>query len=126
MKLKKDKWETLGIGLASSISSGYAFKSTQFKETGIPIVKIKDIKPPFVSVDECDCIDESDFDEKRLSKYILKKGDILVAMTGATIGKVGKYGDDNIALLNQRVAKIAPINGKSYGEFLFHSISTEK
>ena len=126
MKLRKDKWESVQIGKVSLITSGYAFKSSLFKATGIPVIKIKDIKPPFVTITECDCIDVGGFDEKKLSKYVLKNGDILVAMTGATIGKVGKYIHDEVALLNQRVAKIEELKGKSEKEFLFHTISTEK
>jgi len=126
MKLKKDIWETIGIGKVSLITSGYAFKSSQFKDTGIPVIKIKDIKPPIATISNSDCIDEIDFDSKKLAKYILKKGDVLIAMTGATIGKVGKYAHDEIALLNQRVAKIEEVENLSDKEFLFHSISTDK
>ena len=126
MKLRKDIWETIGIGKVSLITSGYAFKSSQFKDTGIPVIKIKDIKPPIATISNSDCIDEIDFDTKKLAKYILKKGDVLIAMTGATIGKVGKYAHDEIALLNQRVAKIEEVKNLSDIEFLFHSISTDK
>ena len=126
MKLKKDIWKTIGIGKVSLITSGYAFKSSQFKDTGIPVIKIKDIKPPIATISNSDCIDEIDFDSKKLAKYILKKGDVLIAMTGATIGKVGKYAHDEIALLNQRVAKIEEVKNLSDIEFLFHSISTDK
>lgn len=43
-----------------------------------------------------------------LQKFILKNGDILIAMTGATAGKVGKLRTNIQMLLNQRVAKIEP------------------
>jgi type I restriction enzyme S subunit len=37
-------------------------------------------------------------------KYIVKKNDFVIALSGATFGKVGKIIDDIIAYINQRVA----------------------
>jgi len=37
-----------------------------------------------------------------LSRFLLRKGDIVIAMTGATVGKVAEVDRDNL-LLNQRV-----------------------
>lgn len=39
-------------------------------------------------------------------QYIIEKGDFLVAMSGATTGKMGVYTYGEISYLNQRVGKI--------------------
>ena len=41
-----------------------------------------------------------------LERFIIKKGDILLAMTGATIGKSSSFDTDEIAYLNQRVGSV--------------------
>lgn len=42
--------------------------------------------------------------------FQIKKDDLLIAMTGATIGKVGIYEHKEKSLLNQRNGIIKPIN----------------
>ena len=101
----KDDWKEGKLGDVCTISGGYAFKSKDFIESGVPIVKIKNISNnkvdilggQFVSNILADKIDK---------KYKLFDGDIVMAMTGATIGKVGLIcsSDYDFLLLNQRVA----------------------
>lgn len=98
-------WEVKKIGDIVSVIGGYAFKSKWFQETGIKVLKIKNINNNIVDISKCDCITEE------VSKTINKKfkvngGDYLVAMTGAEVGKVGvvpNYSQD--LWLNQRVGK---------------------
>lgn len=88
------------------IKGGYAFKSTQYKSKGIPLIRIGDISDNVVEIsDESVYIDD---DVNKYDKFIIKKGDILIALSGATTGKFGIYNYDELALLNQRVAKIKP------------------
>ncbi|MGV8122677.1 MAG: hypothetical protein AB2L14_23195 [Candidatus Xenobiia bacterium LiM19] len=55
-------------------------------------------------------------------KYWLNNGDILIAMTGATAGKIGKLRSKKPMLLNQRVAKIEP--KQHYKEFVWCTMSS--
>lgn len=126
MNLNKENWEIVQLGKVSFITAGFAFKRSLFTETGIPVIKIKDIKPPIVNISNCDCILTNDYLVEKLSKYFLNYGDILIAMTGATIGKVGKFVDSCLALLNQRIAKIDEKPNISHKEFIFYSISSER
>ena len=58
-----------------------------------------------------------------LKKWGVKKGDFILAMTGATIGKIGKYINNTPSYLNQRVLRFAPkdIVDKN---FIYYFLST--
>lgn len=98
------------LGQIANVIPGYAFKSGDFKTQGdYPVIKIKNITDDYrVDLSACAYVDASIVNE-RLGKFLLNKGDILIAMTGATVGKVGKIREDVTAVLNQRVSKIEPV-----------------
>ncbi len=99
------------------ISGGYAFKSSNFKNTGIPIIRIGDINNKKVNItDNTVYVDENIEEYKR---FIVKKGDILIALSGATTGKFGVYNNDEDSLLNQRVAKLIP-QKNILNKYLYH------
>ena len=66
------------------------------------VVKIKDINGTFVDSDSLDCIPLSV--AQKASQFSLDKGDLVVAMTGATIGKIGIVTENDL-YTNQRVGK---------------------
>lgn len=82
--------------------NGYAFKSDKFGKEGIPVIRISNIQENEVDVDNCVYTSETDIEER----FIVKKGDLLIAMSGATTGKNGIYTSDRRAYLNQRVGNI--------------------
>jgi type I restriction enzyme S subunit len=117
-------WQKCRLGDVCRVIPGYAFKSSDWQNTGIPVVKIKNIRDDnTVDLSETDCVAESLLSQK-LQKFVLKNGDILVAMTGATAGKVGKVRTDRPILLNQRVAKISPLEADH--EFIWALVSSEE
>ena len=87
-----------------SIQNGYAFKSKDFKETGEhQIIKIKNISSGIIDIDSTDCVD-SDVIVDVSTKFKVNSGDVLIAMTGAEIGKLGVIPKNDKSLwLNQRV-----------------------
>ena len=102
------KWPPVALGQVCRVIPGFAFKSQDWTTAGIPVVKIKNIREDnTVDLSETDHV-PSGLLTPRMSKFVLKNNDILVAMTGATAGKVGRLRTIIPVLLNQRVAKIAP------------------
>ena len=91
-----------------SVISGYAFPGYEMGSSGSPIIKIKNIIPPMVDTMDVDRISEVFIASiPKLKKFRLKHKDILVAMTGATVGKIGRFPKTNeIFYLNQRVARV--------------------
>ena len=87
----------------ANVQGGYAFKSSEFQENGIPIIRIGDIKNNRIVTENC-----AKVNEKYLSickNYIIQNGDILIAMTGATVGKIALNTEKKPLLLNQRVGR---------------------
>ncbi|MBE1723224.1 restriction endonuclease subunit S [Bombella apis] len=100
-------WEKSKLKYVLDTWTGYAFSSAAFCQDGIPILRIGDlIAWGNVSTEKAVCLPEkfARFDEQ----FGVRKGDILMAMTGGTIGKVSIYDSDQPALLNQRVCAFRP------------------
>lgn len=96
------KMEYVELGEVCEIKNGYAFKSTEFKEVGIPLLRISNFDNGQVYLHENTVyLDEKYLHEK--SDFIVEKGDILIALSGATTGKFGIYTENFQSLLNQRI-----------------------
>lgn len=92
------EWEEKKIGEFAPLESGYSFKSSKFVSNGVPIVRISNIlKNGSVGGD-------FKFYQKneKISKFMLQKGSILIAMSGVTVGKIALLTSNNF-YLNQRV-----------------------
>ena len=118
----KGNWTT-SVADYCYILGGFAFKSDLFLSTGVPIVRISNINDGVVDIDQS--INYGyDFWVSNPSYRVLD-GDILIAMSGATTGKVGVFRQNVPALLNQRVACIRQIEGKSVSSFLYAALQSE-
>lgn len=118
--------EKVKLGDVCKVQGGYAFKSKEFQKDSIPIIRIGNIQDNEVEIDYNVC-----FTKEFLNKhpeFEIKYGDILIAMSGATVGKIGKYQNDTKALLNQRVGNFIVTEKleKRYLYFLLQSPSFEK
>ncbi len=108
------------IGKVAKVQGGYAFKSKEYQRTGIPLVRIQNIVDGTVDTFNTVFINESS--KKLFENFLLKEDDILIAMTGATIGKIGKIDKKYLpAFLNQRVGRflINP-NSKADKDYLYY------
>jgi type I restriction enzyme S subunit len=110
----------------ASIYSGFAFKSKDLVEKGIPVIKIANIQNKKVTKECASHLPEDLFIHK-LAKYLLRKEDVLIAMTGAgSVGKVGKMRKvDRSYLVNQRVAIVRPDSSKCIPEFIYQVLSLD-
>lgn len=98
-------WGIGKIGDLVNVRSGYAIKSSDFCDSGVGVIKIKNIDAGRVDLLDTDKV-VSNFFETLSDEYKVSHGDILIAMTGATIGKTGKVRSTNDRfVLNQRVAR---------------------
>ncbi len=86
------------------IQNGYAFKSKDFQDSGHHrVLKIKNISGSIVDIQTTDYVAEN-IAIKIDERFKIKAGDILFAMTGAKIGKMGIIPQTEYSLwLNQRV-----------------------
>ncbi|MFN8307360.1 MAG: restriction endonuclease subunit S [Ferruginibacter sp.] len=108
-----------------SIKHGFQFRDGDFTEEGIKIVKISQLDPNgYLDLSNADTISS-----KRLKEFediIIKDGDILMALTGGTIGKL-IIADTNgeILLQNYRVGNFT-INNEEvlFKEYLYLQLSS--
>lgn len=101
-----EHWNTYQLKRCSKFINEYAFNSNHFnKDKGIPVIRIGDILNEQISFDNIVYVQENN----ELEKFIVHKNDILIAMSGATVGKIGIYSNDDKVYINQRVGIIRTI-----------------
>ena len=102
------KWERTTISEVADLIAGFAFKSKDFGDFQDKVVKIKDITPPTFDTINAEGVNINFYSLEKLKKYKISYGDYVLAMTGATIGKVGRYIAAQESYINQRVLKFCP------------------
>ena len=102
-----------------TFQNGFSFKSGLFKSNGEKILRITNINDGKIIEDNCVYFDLNDYKEN-LEPYKVFKGDIVVAMSGATTGKIGCNYSDKIFYLNQRVGLFRPNEEKLNKRYLYH------
>lgn len=98
-------WKEVKLGEITEFISGYSFDSSDFKENGVPLIRISNIKNDKISLDNDSVFLDLSFLQK-YTNYCIKYGDLLLAMSGATTGKMGVNKSNIPMLLNQRVGII--------------------
>lgn len=115
-------WEETTLGKKIFIQPWFAFKSSDFEWISNSfVVKIKNIQPPFVVLNSNDTVNILNYSHEKLEKFVVKRGDYLVAMTWETIWKVGKYLLDFDSYLNQRVCKFVDMQKADY-KFIYYTL----
>jgi len=94
-------WIMCKLGEICALENGYAFSSDDYKQQGIPLVRISNISDNTINLNGCVFVTKEVDD-----RFIVKNGDLLIALSGATTGKMGVYENENIAYLNQRVGNL--------------------
>ena len=112
------------------LKNGYAFKSKDFSQIGVPVIKIKNIKPNKIVLEGLSYVPKEIADSK--TEYKINKGDIVITMTGnrvdgspdSWVGKVALFREEGTYLLNQRLAIIRPISEEVDLEYLAYYLSS--
>ena len=94
-------WTKCKLSDLCKIENGFAFSSIDYKTEGTPLVRISNIVNNSIDLTECVYIQN-----KTEDRFIVAKGDLLIAMSGATTGKMGVYTHEKTSYLNQRVGNI--------------------
>ena len=98
-----ESWKWVRLGDLANINGGFAFKSTNYTSEGVRVIRISDFNERgFVN----DKIVRYPYDDS-LSQYVLDLKNILLCMTGGTVGKSLFITElDEKMVVNQRVATI--------------------
>ena len=99
-----DGWNKGSIGSYCDVKSGFAFKSDWWTTEGYKVIKIANIVNNSIDLDSCDCVIAEH--ANKANNFYVQSGDILIAMTGATTGKIGMVPlCSEPIVVNQRVGK---------------------
>ena len=120
------------LGNYINILSGFAFKTKDFVDVGIPIIKIKNICPPYVSLEDLTYVSKETGEKQK--KFMLSYDDVLIAMTGShinqwasVVGRVARVKYTEKTLLNQRVGKITvKENADADLDYIYYFLSQDK
>lgn len=105
--VKREKLIEGKVGDLADVKSGYAFKSRDWSDEGFPVIKIKNIGNNDIELTNCSFIPENI--AETANKFKLNAGDLLIAMTGATVGKIGMMPKTETSYyLNQRAGIFKP------------------
>lgn len=109
--------EKIKIGDVCDILNGYAFKSENYVDSGIRIIRISNVQKGYIE-DSTPAF--YSFDTMGLSKFMLEEGDLLMSLTG-NVGRVAILEKELLpAALNQRVACLRLKSNKITKSYLFH------
>jgi type I restriction enzyme S subunit len=106
-----ETWRVGKISDMVNVLSGFAFKSASFIETGkYQLITIKAVQDGQLNLSNADMINDI---PAKMPKYcLLESGDILLSLTG-NVGRCCLVDTENL-LLNQRVAKLCPVNTRDW------------
>ena len=114
-------WEVLPVSSVAHLKNGYAFKSSNYIESGrYTIITIANVQSGWLQLNSDRTI--SDLPDDIQAHQILQLGDILVSMTG-NVGRVCRVSSTNL-LLNQRVGKLVSSNIDR--DFFYHSLQNPR
>jgi type I restriction enzyme S subunit len=129
------EWKKYRVGDIAKVKNGFAFKGKDFISSGVPVIKIKNVKPGKILLNELSYVSREVADNA--SKYKINVGDILITMSGnridgspdSWVGKVAMFREEGEYLLNQRVG-IIEINSKKidsvFLSYLLSSIQSQQ
>ena len=117
------------LGNYISVQNGYAFKSKDFIKnlSGMPVIKIGNVTGgSFIDLSSYDTISEEI--ARKVKSFQTKDDDILIAMTGANVGKVSRIAKGTQpCLINQRVGRFILKEDCPYSsDFIYYLVSSNK
>jgi len=115
------EWEEKRLKDVLFLQNGYAFKSSKFIDKGIPIIRISNIKENNIDFTDLVFYKEDGIPKK----FIIKDNDVMIAMSGATTGKIGVYKSKEKAYQNQRVGKFVVTDKDTFSLYISHLVISD-
>lgn len=116
----REGWTYKKLGEVCEVLNGFAFKSNLFETAGLPILRISNLQNNVVTENGIVFFSKSSYPKINLEKYKVNPYDILIAMSGATTGKVAVNLTNRVFYLNQRVGLIRENSSIVKKNFLFY------
>jgi Restriction endonuclease S subunits len=105
-------WKQARVGDILKIRNGYAVKSSAYSKEGVPLIRQSDISGDVIDISAAKRVPTRVMEE--CEQYLVRKGDLLIGMSGS-LGKIGRYVDEEVAVQNQRTGLLQLKPGFSAG-----------
>jgi len=117
-------WSLERFDSVAELIHGFQFREHHFSDSGVPVIKIGNISNlNGINIAQCSYIHEAMATE--FAKYIVNAGDVLMALTGGTLGKTCRVQDDIVhCLQNYRVGNFKPKAGLLDKGFLYYFLTS--
>ena len=96
------EWPRVEVGQLAKLRSGFPFKSADWKVSGVPVIKIANVKAGRISLEGCGFV--SNEVASKSAEWFTRAGDVLITMTGY-VGEVAQVKSGERYLINQRVGR---------------------
>lgn len=121
------KWESLPLKEVADLRAGYAFDSGKFSNSGYQVIRMGNLYNGVLDLSRNPVfIKESDIDENVLKRSKIKKGDILLTLTGTKYkrdyGHAVLISNEMNLLLNQRIMSLSAISVET--KYLLYYLKT--
>ena len=114
--------DMIRIGAVCEVLNGFAFRSENYVDTGIRIIRIANVQKGFIE-DNTPAFYPIDSDG--INRFMLDEGDLLMSLTG-NVGRVAILAKEFLpAALNQRVACLRMKSDKISKRYLFHILNSD-
>lgn len=105
-------WEINKFGRATFFQEGPGLRNWQFTESGIKVICVTNIVPPYIDFSKMTkYISEEEY-ETTYKHFTVKKGDIMLASSGASWGKVAEYIEEETVILNTSTIRLNEAENK--------------
>jgi type I restriction enzyme S subunit len=105
-------WEINKFGRATFFQEGPGLRNWQFTESGIKVICVTNIVPPYIDFSKMTkYISEEEY-ETTYKHFTVNKGDIMLASSGASWGKVAEYIEEETVILNTSTIRLNEAENK--------------
>jgi type I restriction enzyme S subunit len=127
-----ENWKKYKLKELVELKSGYAFKGTDFISAGVPVIKIKNVKPGKIVFDNLSYVSREV--ANKTQNFRILPNDILITMSGNRIegtpetwvGKAALFKHNGEFLLNQRVGILKVKDTNSVSEVFLSLLLSSK
>jgi type I restriction enzyme S subunit len=110
-------WWQFSFGDLAKLKNGFAFKSANWADDGVPVIKIGSVKPGLIELIGGSFV--SDEVARGKKQFRIEAGAAAIGLTGY-VGEVGRVPPTLVSpLVNQRVARIDPSDGSVFSPFVY-------
>ena len=119
---RSESFQRVALGNIVSILNGYPFKSNQYVDSGVRIIRIGDVQKGYIAKENI----RYQVMSSEAQSSVLMPDDVVMSLTG-NAGRVAMISIDDLpAALNQRVACLRPKSSNSLlPRYLFHYLNRD-